>query len=470
MSPGRIAMGRTFLAIADLLLLGSGMAIALGLHSWLHDQHGLGREVPRFEEYASVAYAALPIWLLLGRLFRLDQVLERRFTRFELLVELTKLHLLGGAMLATITYLTQSTLNRTVMVLFIGVMFALMYSTRVGLSIWLEFRWGAGLGTERLLLISDGGAELDAFLSDASESGLPPTVIGRLGVAGPPNAAVRQLGTSENLSRLLHDEAIDRVLFFPPYHHPDQVSPLVHACEAAGIPAAFAVDLVFRYPVAPTVVSLHQRPFITFDMIQHRPEAVAVKHAMDFVLSGITLLLLSPLLVLIAIAIFVTMGRPILFLQERVGHHGRRFRMFKFRTMVVDAEARKAELAASNEMTGPVFKMARDPRVTRLGAFLRKWSLDELPQFANVFLGSMSLVGPRPLPVPEQQEIAGWHRRRLSVRPGITGLWQVSGRSDIDFDEWMKLDLRYVEEWSLRLDLLLLLKTPMAVVSRRGAH
>jgi lipopolysaccharide/colanic/teichoic acid biosynthesis glycosyltransferase len=166
----------------------------------------------------------------------------------------------------------------------------------------------------------------------------------------------------------------------------------------------------------------------------------------------------------------VTMGRPVLFGQGRAGLHGRRFRMLKFRTMVKDAEARQAELMAANQMSGPVFKIDRDPRITRLGRLLRRTSLDELPQLFNVLSGSMSLIGPRPLPTKEQEQIRGWHRRRLSMKPGITGLWQVSGRSQIDFEDWMRLDLRYIDEWSLTLDLVILLRTVPAVLTSRGAH
>ena len=164
------------------------------------------------------------------------------------------------------------------------------------------------------------------------------------------------------------------------------------------------------------------------------------------------------------------MGRPILFLQERVGHHGRRFRMFKFRTMVVNAEALQAQLEDKNEAQGPVFKIKNDPRITSIGRFLRKTSIDELPQLFNVLRGDMSLVGPRPLP---ERDVARFSEasllRRFSVKPGLTCLWQVSGRSNTDFEHWIKQDLQYIDEWSLGLDLAILFKTMPAVVKGRGA-
>jgi lipopolysaccharide/colanic/teichoic acid biosynthesis glycosyltransferase len=166
----------------------------------------------------------------------------------------------------------------------------------------------------------------------------------------------------------------------------------------------------------------------------------------------------------------LTSRGPALFVQQRGGLFGHAFPMMKFRTMREGAEAEREALLADNEMDGPVFKIAHDPRVTGVGALLRRTSLDELPQLLNVLLGHMSLVGPRPLPVIETRALTGPHRRRLSMRPGITGLWQVSGRNDLGFDEWMALDLQYVDNWSFVLDLGLLARTVPALLSRRGAR
>ena len=196
----------------------------------------------------------------------------------------------------------------------------------------------------------------------------------------------------------------------------------------------------------------------------------AVKAGFDKVAAGLALLLLSPLFLLIAARIKLHDGGPVFFRQVRVGKDERRFQVFKFRTMVVDAERQKGQLASSNEGAGALFKMRRDPRVTRPGAWLRRWSLDELPQLINVLIGDMSLVGPRPaLPA----EVARYHdhmRRRLVVKPGITGLWQVSGRSDLSWADAVRLDLRYVENWSLALDLQILWKTGSAVFRGHGAY
>ena len=195
-----------------------------------------------------------------------------------------------------------------------------------------------------------------------------------------------------------------------------------------------------------------------------------LKSAFDRVAAGLALALLAPLFLVIAITIRVSDREAVFFRQIRVGRDGRTFELFKFRTMVVDAEQRKAELEALNEGAGVLFKMRRDPRVTKVGAWLRRWSLDELPQLFNVLIGDMSLVGPRPA-LPQEAARYGDHmRRRLAVKPGITGLWQVSGRSDLSFDEAFRLDLRYVENWSLALDLQVLWKTWSAVIHGSGAY
>jgi exopolysaccharide biosynthesis polyprenyl glycosylphosphotransferase len=190
---------------------------------------------------------------------------------------------------------------------------------------------------------------------------------------------------------------------------------------------------------------------------------------MDLVITGIGLLMISPLLGLIAILIKIDDRGPVIFKQTRIGIDGKPFTMLKFRSMCTDAEEKLAALKAQNEGAGPLFKMENDPRITRVGRILRKYSLDELPQLFNVLAGSMSLVGPRPPLKSEVDEYADPVRRRLKVVPGLTGLWQVSGRSLLSWEESVRLDLRYVENWSIGLDLLILFKTAYAVLAKRGA-
>jgi len=211
-------------------------------------------------------------------------------------------------------------------------------------------------------------------------------------------------------------------------------------------------------------------PLLTFESTPDRLWCLLIKRLFDAVSSGIALLVLAPIFAIIAIIIKATSKGPVFFRQKRCGLNGRTFILYKFRTMVEGAEARLDELIKHNEMNGPVFKMENDPRLTRVGKFLRKTSLDELPQLWNVFKGEMSLVGPRP-PIPKEvEQYDNWQRRRLSMRPGIICLWQVNGRNRIvDFNEWARLDLEYIDNWSLGLDFKILLKTIPAVLFARGA-
>jgi exopolysaccharide biosynthesis polyprenyl glycosylphosphotransferase len=199
-------------------------------------------------------------------------------------------------------------------------------------------------------------------------------------------------------------------------------------------------------------------------------DLLLVKRLLDVVVSGTALVLLSPVLLLVALAIKLTSDGPILFSQQRFGLNRRLFRMYKFRTMIVNAEAQQSSLESQNEASGPVFKIRYDPRITKVGRFLRRTSLDELPQLVNVFRGDMSLVGPRPLPVRDVSRFGeAWLMRRFSVRPGLTCLWQVNGRSNTNFDQWIALDLKYIDTWSLKLDFLILVKTVPAVLRGTGA-
>jgi exopolysaccharide biosynthesis polyprenyl glycosylphosphotransferase len=210
------------------------------------------------------------------------------------------------------------------------------------------------------------------------------------------------------------------------------------------------------------IVSLHSVPPFSW-----RTEA---KRLIDVVAGTLLLTILAPLFVIVAIAIKLESPGPVFFIQDRFGLNKRRFRMIKFRTMRADAEARMQEIEHLNEKSGPIFKIRNDPRITRIGRWLRKTSIDELPQLINVMLGDMSIVGPRPLSVRDalRMELA-WQKRRFSVKPGLTCLWQISGRSNLSFEQWMELDLEYIDHWSLKLDVSILLRTIPAIVTARGA-
>ncbi len=468
MLPSRARPLRALILVLDALLVVGAMGLAAGLHAALRGHIAALKEPPGFEEYALLVYLCVPIWIALIAMLNLHRVFERTWTRLSLALDLAKLHVLGFLAVSSVGFFVQATINRSLVILFHATSFLLFYAVRSAFGTWQRYQHRTGQSQARLLVVGEPSPDLDAFLHTIAAAERPPKIVGTLGLTA--IGDLPQLGALDDLPRVLQTSAIDRVLFFPPYHHASDVAPSVAACELVGVSAELAIELEQHSLAKPIVIDIYGRPFISFDAAPKAPERLALKHGFDWAASLFGLILLSPLFLVVSLAILVTMGRPVFFTQERAGLFGRTFRMLKFRTMVKDAEAKQAALTSQNEMTGPVFKVSRDPRVTRLGAFLRKTSIDELPQLVNVFLGSMSLVGPRPLPIKEQQAIRGWHRKRLSMKPGITGIWQVSGRSGIDFEQWMHLDQQYVDDWSLRLDLVILAKTVPAVVFGRGAH
>jgi len=245
---------------------------------------------------------------------------------------------------------------------------------------------------------------------------------------------------------------------------------MVACCEEQGILVRFPSPL-FNLKLAQSRIShLEGEAFITHSTENMEGWPVIMKRDLDFTLSLFLLIILSPFFLIISLLIKITSPGPIFFVQERVGLNKHRFRLFKFRTMVQGAEKMITDLERFNEVSGPVFKIKNDPRLTKVGKFLRKTSIDELPQVINVLKGDMSLVGPRPLPVRDYNGFdEDWHRRRFSVRPGITCLWQVNGRSNISFDKWMKLDMEYIDQWSLWLDFKILIMTIPAVLRGSGA-
>lgn len=280
----------------------------------------------------------------------------------------------------------------------------------------------------------------------------------------------RIIGAIKDIPQIIEALSVDIVVFVVPRSWLDKIEEAILYCETVGIQASVAMDFFdLDYAVA-SESSLFGFPLLTFDRTGHQPGYLLIKRIIDIILSFFALIILSPFLVLIAIVIEATSPGGALFKQERCGLNGRVFTLYKFRTMVVDAEARLDTLRDHNQMEGPAFKMENDPRVTKVGRFLRKSSLDELPQLWNVLKGDMSLVGPRP-PLPrEVKQYDQWQRRRLSMRPGITCLWQISGRNDIkDFNQWAKLDMEYIDHWSPGLDMVILVKTIPVVLFARGA-
>lgn len=304
------------------------------------------------------------------------------------------------------------------------------------------------------------GYEIEGFLYDDGGAGHLSQIETRWKVLGPVT----------DLRHLLTTGVIDEVLFCLPLRENFPLAcDVVGLCNDLGVVVRLVPDLMNMHLLSRTQVEEFDGDQVVTFFRENLLFQLFVKRLMDLAGSTLLLVLLSPLLLVAAAAVKFTSPGPVFFGQERIGMNKRRFRLLKFRSMGVDAEARKKELAHLNEMDGPVFKIRKDPRVTPVGAILRRLSIDELPQLINVFKGEMSLVGPRP-PLLSEVDLYDWSdRRRLSIKPGITCLWQVNGRNKLTFDEWMKLDRNYIDNWSIWLDLKILLKTVPVVLFGKGA-
>jgi len=273
------------------------------------------------------------------------------------------------------------------------------------------------------------------------------------------------------LIELLHEHSVSGVLVSARHTQFERVEAVIQLCETEGVEAWLVADFFATQIAHASFDEMFGAPLLVFRTTPETSWQVLAKMAMDLFGSLALLIVTAPLMLVIAILIKITTPGPVFFRQQRSGLNGAPFNIFKFRTMATNAEQFKHELAAMNEMSGPVFKVTNDPRITPIGKWLRKYSFDELPQLFNILRGEMSLVGPRPLPVDEVKRFNDLaHRRRLSVKPGLTCLWQVQGRNKIsDFKEWVRLDLEYIDNWSIWLDLAILIRTVPAVFTGTGA-
>ena len=383
----------------------------------------------------------------------------------------------GNVILATLAYLIPlRQLSRAWFILF-GVLSALfLVIEKIAVRVLARYVRAKGLNYRTILIVGTGRRALEVarmvtehkywgykILGFVSDGHRLPNGWGRY----------RIFGFVPDLKSLLEDgefvEPIDEIVFAVTRKKLDEMKQIFLYCEELGIRARVAMNFFQNRVARIEIEQLEGIPFLTFTTTPSDETQLAFKRLLDIAVSSALLLLATPVILFAALCIKLTSPGSVLFKQQRVGLNGRSFTLYKFRTMIADAHERRCEVDHLNEMNGPVFKMKGDPRVTPIGRVLRKFSLDELPQLWNVLKGDMSLVGPRP-PIPE--EVASyhrWHRRRLSMKPGLTCLWQISGRNEIDFDRWMQLDLQYIDNWSPGLDLKILLRTIPAVLSGRGA-
>jgi exopolysaccharide biosynthesis polyprenyl glycosylphosphotransferase len=363
---------------------------------------------------------------------------------------------------ACVIFLRLPLLNRTVPLFFIGIAtLALLGKERLAV-LYIRRRARRGEMREPVLLagtVEDINALERTF---TSEQKTLLEIVDRIDIAQRPIS---------DLVEAMHRHAVSRVIFAAGHTQLNKVEEAIGACEVEGVPAWLVADFIQTSIAKPDFDAFGGRPMLVFRSTPEVSWALIVKATIDRVCAFVLIMIFAIPMLLIALAIRTSSPGPVVFRQKRAGRFGKPFVMLKFRSMRNDAEMRRAELEPFNQMSGPVFKVEDDPRVTRLGHWLRRTSMDELPQLLNVLSGDMSLVGPRPLPIYEVERFENSaQRRRLSVKPGLTCLWQISGRNQVkDFRDWVRLDLDYIDRWSLGLDLKILLRTIPAVLSGLGA-
>jgi exopolysaccharide biosynthesis polyprenyl glycosylphosphotransferase len=429
------------------------------------------------ENYLIILGCSLPLYSALLSIFG-----AYRSMRFVSYWKLTRIFLVSSLLvffaLGSILFVLKLDLSRS----FIGIFCALsgigLFLIRIFVLACLRFFRIRGKNYRNLLIVGTGEQARQLYLEISSQPVLGVRIVGFTELDNNETSATYDLGgriisNRNTFESALKRYAVDEVLFTEVIEKFAQINELAKIAAEEGVRITLAADLfslnIFKSEISffGTTPLIHYNPSPTAE----QSTALAVKRIFDVVVSSILLVVFSPLFIVTALLIKIESSGPIFFRQKRVGLNGRIFVLLKFRSMVENAEEMLGELKSQNEMSGPVFKMKNDPRITQVGRFIRKFSIDELPQLLNVVFGDMSLVGPRP-PLPDEVSLyERKHRKRLSMRPGLTCIWQVSGRNDIpDFNRWAELDLEYIDNWSLKFDLLLLIKTIPVVIFGNGAR
>ncbi len=469
-------LGKRRLAWALRLLVADGITLlvcfvaAYGLRVLLNEP--LGRAVAPLERYVWLLALILPVWVGLLAAYGAYGVRWTARSRAGLVLGVSAIGLL--LLTAGLFLVKESEVNRSVLALFAAVGALGLWIERGLVHAWLRRPEHGARGARVALVVgtAERATRIIAALHQYPEAGW--VVRGRVSLdrsdGGRLGEDVPVVGALPDLLEILQGEqVVDEVFFAVPPARLDEITDALEVCESLGVDTRVLVDLYRPAQAHPFVEELFTLPFYGFSPTLTRQSVLAAKRLLDVGGASVFLLVALPLFLVIGLLVKLTSPGPVIFRQERAGFHGRRFWMYKFRTMVEGAEGMRDQVAHLNAMSRPVFKAARDPRLTAVGRMLRTLSLDELPQLLNVLKGEMSLVGPRPLPVYEASRIKGGQRRRLAMRPGITGLWQVSGRNAVDFEGWMQMDLFYVDRWSLGLDLKILLRTIPVVLRGEGA-
>lgn len=375
-----------------------------------------------------------------------------------------------------LSYLFLTFLNLEVTLMFYIYLTVAIILTFVATRIWLIHALFAqqaeAQGSKNILVIGQSERGID-YINEIKKHGyLNLNIIGYVHIKQPHSYPhVRHVGGIDEIDMIMKRFVVDEVAIARSFDYDERIAPMIRRCQDMGVTINMLLDIKNEVHAKVLVSMVGNIPMIKFHTVSLNEDQLFAKRCLDVIGGIIGLIPFAIAYLIFGPLIKLESPGPVIFKQDRVGKNGRIFKVFKFRSMGVDAEAKKQQLLASNEMQGHMFKMENDPRVTKIGAFIRKTSIDELPQFVNVLRGEMSLVGTRPPTVDEVKGYKNHHHKRISIMPGITGLWQVSGRSEIkDFEEVVKLDATYIEEWSVWYDIKILFKTLWVVLRRKGSQ
>ena len=426
------------------------------------------------QEYILLITIMIPTWFVILKITNQSKLLRTRLYSI-LLYDYIKVVSIGLSILFIFIFaLKLDDVSRIVVFLFGIIDIVVLYLSKLLIYIFFKHYRRQGFNSRNVLLVVDKESEdIITQIEDSKEWGYNIAIIVSSSQEVVDKYSIKYKNTflESNIEfhKFIEENTIDEVIYAKNTIDLNKMKMMIYSCEEIGVVFKLKSDFFSMVATKAELDYMGQTPYLKFtntptDFIQ-----LKIKAFFDYLVSFIIIVLFSPFYVIIALLIKLSSKGPIIFKQKRVGLRGREFDFYKFRSMVANAEDLKESLQAENEMDGPVFKIKNDPRVTKIGAFLRKTSLDEFPQFFNVLKGDMSIVGPRP-PVPKEvKEYERWQLRRLSMKPGITCIWQVSGRNEISFEEWMQLDLQYIDNWTPKLDLILFFKTIKVVLLRKGA-
>ncbi len=475
---------RDVFKLLDFLIIVLAFFLAYYVSFFLRDEFALGEmayapsmDIDGFMHFISKNYllliGAIPAWII-GHSWQGGYEEFRGKKYYQVVFEVLKSTALMGLALGSLIFLFKLKLTSRLFIgVFGGVLVSLICLEKYLLNYFLDYVQSKGFNQINLLIVGSGERAQNFIRMVKKHSKWGLRIVGLIddehAMYGKEVEGFRVLGRIQDIPLILHRKVVDRVIFVVPRLWLNRIDEAILACEKEGVSTSISMDLYDLKIAKPRQTDFSGFPLLEYETIHAREWQFFIKRALDIILSLFAIVMASPIMLLIAIAIKLESRGPIFFKQKRCGLNGRQFTLYKFRSMVVNAEVKRKELEKANEMDGPVFKIKRDPRVTNIGRFIRKTSIDELPQFFNVLKGDMSLVGPRP-PLPVEVDMYQlWQRRRLSLKPGVTCIWQVSGRNNIKFERWMEMDLEYIDNWSIWLDVKILFRTVYVVLTGYGA-